>query len=98
MFLYDTSEMNALVLDVMMADGKKFVVYGDSGARGICIWRCHLLRKTILQSVVQKALKKALLTVRITVEWFFKCEKQLGSFLDIKRKLFVREMPVGLVY
>lgn len=96
MFLYASSGMDAQLLDVMTVNGKQFIVYGDSGYS----WRVYLevpFAGANL-SAVQKAFNKAMSAVRISVEWYFKCVKQLWSFVDSKRKLRVRQMPVGLVY
>lgn len=47
---------------------------------------------------LNRAFNKAMAIVRITIEWYLMCVKQLWSFVDSKRKLRVLVIPVGLVY
>lgn len=88
--------MDTQLLDVIMVNGKQFMVYGDSGY-SCCIYLEVPLAGANL-SDVQKAFNKGMSALRITVEWYFKCVQQLWVFVDRKKKLRVQEMPVGLVY
>lgn len=72
-----------------MVNGKQFFVYVDSG------YSLHMYLEVPFAvanlSAIQEAFKKAISTVRIIAEWFFKCFKLLWSFMESKRNLRVRD-------
>lgn len=96
MFLYAESDIERFLKDILVIEGRQYVVYGDSGysVREFLEIPYSGGHMTAWESAFNKAMSK----VRITVEWYFKEVKSLWSFVDCKRRLRVLQMPVGMMY
>lgn len=96
MFLYAASGADAMLEGILEIDGRQYVVYGDSGYSARVFLEIPFDGASL--SAVKKAFNKAMSKSRVTVEWFFKEVKLLWSFVDCKRRLRLKQMPVGLLY
>lgn len=96
MFLYEQSHMDDMLEEVMVLDGRQFVIYGDSGYHPRPYVEVPFAGANLTD--VERAFNGAMSKGRVTVEWYFKEVKQFWGILDSKRKLRVREGPVGLAY
>jgi nuclease HARBI1 len=80
----------------MTINGNQYCIYGDSGYNLRPFMEIPYQGSNFSEE--QKYLNKAMSASRITVEWIFKEVKQYWSAMDYKRKLRVKECPVGSLY
>jgi hypothetical protein len=87
--LYIRSGIDAQLRDCLLADGRQYYIYGDSG----------YCRRSYLQvpfagsqlTSAEETFNKAMSTCRISVEWIFKEIKLYWTTVDFKRKMRIRE-------
>ena len=94
--LYVRSKMDEILPRVLFVQGKRYCIYGDSGYNQR--WFIDVPFQGSNVSPAQVAFNRAMSSVRISVEWVFKVVKMQFPTIDFKRKMKVRESPVGMMY
>ena len=94
--LYIRSGIEEQLPSALLVDGKQYCIYGDSGYNRRIFLEVPFQGSSL--SSAQKAFNAGMSSVRVTVEWMFKEIKIYWSSVDFKRKLRVRQSPVGLLY
>ena len=88
------SGMDENLCAVLSIDGKQYCIYGYS------VYTQRMFLEVPFQSsnltAAQKAFNDAMSFVPVTVEWLFIEIEFYWSAMDLKRKLRVRQSPVGL--
>lgn len=94
--MYVESGLEEELPTLLIIDGKQYCLYGDSGyARRLYL---EVPFSGAHVTYGQRAFNKAMASVRVTVEWFFKIVKKYWTAVDFKRKMRIGLGPVGLVY
>ena len=88
--------MDEILPRVLSGEGKQYCIYGDSGYNQRWFIDVPFQGSNIFPA--QCAFNKAMSSVRISVDWIFKEVKLQFSAIDFKRKMKVREHPVGMIY
>lgn len=96
MMLYHMSGMEGMLRDTLEINGVQYFIYGDSAY----VLRAWLQTGFDGQDLTEEGqeFNTAMSELRVAVEWTFKDVKQLFYSLGYKRKLKLRERPVGLQY
>lgn len=93
--LYSRSGIDGCLEQTMCVDGFQYCLYGDSGYNNreyLCIpFQGHVNED-------QRKFNQVMSGARVTVEWMFKELKLSWTTMDFKRKLKVKEAPVGSCY
>lgn len=82
--------------NVLEVEGVRYCIYGDSSYNPG--WFMEVPFQGASFTPPRRAFNKSMSVVRITVEWIFKEIKMQFATMDIKRKMKIREAPVGLLY
>ena len=94
--LYTRSLLEEKLPPLLDVEGERYCLYGDSGYSRR--WFLEVPYQGSNLTSAQRAFNRAMSAVRITVEWIFKEVKLYFTTMDYKRKLKVKESPVGMLY
>lgn len=94
--LYTRSNLDAQLENALLVGSRRFCIYGDSGYNARDYMEVPLQGANLSDN--QKAFNTAMSGSRVTVEWMFKEVKLYWGKMDFKRKLRIRESPVGALY
>jgi len=95
MTLYYESGLDVVLPDALMIGGSQNYIYGDA-AYMVRPWLQAAFSGVMTDE--QTACSSTMAVPRTAVEWGFKDVKQTCSALDYRRKLRLRQGPVGLLY
>lgn len=94
--LYVRSNMDAQLESAMYHDAREYCIYGDSGYNARWFLECPFQGADL--NANQRAFNAAMAESRVTVEWAFKEVKCYWTTVDFKRKMRLKESPIGALY
>ena len=96
MKLFEDSNLDEILQDTLLINGKQYSIYGDAAYSQRPPLQIAFPRNNA--TTVQRIYNTRISALREAVEWSYKDIKQIWSSQDYKRGLKVRKAPIALMY